>query len=630
MNPRLTKEFRPLLFPWALAAAASVGHLLASPNSAYFHGAFGDFVTGLAGFAFIAGVLVLAAMPMGAELHERTLALLFSQPIERARLWKTKLLTASAMIAALALVHGLATAAMGRLYFLHALLYLAFIVVAISSVGYHTLATRSVLVGIASAAGTPFVITLSTYLIVRYLFGVELELSDQAALALILSASGVYAALSLWLSRRQFVGLELRDAAISRAAEVPAALVPKALSELFHPRPTGVVLNLIRKEVCLHKPIFLVSAIFTAVWLLTLLLMLLQPAWHDNCAATLNGLTNAHVVLMTILGGCVALGDDKALGTAMWHLTLPVSARRQWFIKLFTAFTTFVGVAIVLPILLAVLTLFKARVGLLAIPAGEAWGLFIPCALVFVVSFWSASMVTNTVQAALTCVLAIAVLGAAAAAGIWAAEYFDGLQTYLLLGITAFAQSVPVSIYSIGYGLIGFLVILLAVGYVYVPLRQSLTQLRRGQSSSRVFQKNALVLVSLAFVGTFWFVDLKQSEKSVWNSTTYRDGEYYGTGPAFITEVTEATVLVWRTKPDFENKQSFSISLQELEQTGKLSWLTKIWLRKSHVTVDVDTSLVKQGKRSGQPYHDVKGTIHLPNNKQVPFWYWKYKTETEP
>lgn len=625
MNPRLAKELRPLLLPWALAAAASVGHLLARPNSAYFHGALGDFVTGLAGLAFIMGVLVLAAMPMGAELHERTLALLFSQPIERARLWKAKLLTASVMIAALALVHGWATIAMGRLDPFDALLYLAFVVVAIASVGYHTLATRSVLVGIASAAGTPFAITLSTYLIIRYLFGLELELSNQAALTLILSASGVYAALSLWLSRRQFVSLELRDAAVSRAAEVPAALVPKRLSGLFHARSTGVVLNLIRKEVCLHKPIFLVSAIFTAVWLLTLLLMLLQPAWHDNCAATLNGLTGAYVVLMSILGGCVALGDDKALGTALWHLTLPVSARRQWFIKLSTAFVMFIGVAFVLPTLLAALTLFKAQVGLLAIPAGEIGDLLIPCVLVFMASFWSASMVSNTVQAALTCVLGCATLGTATASGILAAENFGGLQTHLLSGITAFTQSKPGFIYSISYGLVGFSVIFL--GVVYVPLKQSLTQFRRGQSSSRDFKKNALVLVGLVFVGTFWFVDFK---KSVLNSTTYRNSEYSLTGPSFITEVTEATVLVWQAKPEHESKQSFSISLHELEQTGKLSWLTKVWLRNSHVTVDVDTSLVKQGMRRGQPYCDIKGTIHLPNNKQVPFWYWEYQTETKP
>ena len=101
------------------------------------------------------------------------------------------------------------------------------------------------------------------------------------------------------------------------AAEVPALLVPSALSNLFRPRPAKVILNLIRKEVCLHKPLFLVSAVFTVAWLLTVLLMVLRPAWHDGCVATLHGLTGTQVVLMVILGGCIALGDDSSMGGAL-------------------------------------------------------------------------------------------------------------------------------------------------------------------------------------------------------------------------------------------------------------------------------------------------------------------------
>ena len=114
MNPRLTKELRPLLLPWMVATVAAVGHLVARPDSPYFHGEFGAAVAGLAGFAFVAGVLVLAAGPMGSELHERTLGMLLSQPMERTRLWKEKVFAASAMILLLAMAHGLATIVMGR------------------------------------------------------------------------------------------------------------------------------------------------------------------------------------------------------------------------------------------------------------------------------------------------------------------------------------------------------------------------------------------------------------------------------------------------------------------------------------------------------------------------------------
>ncbi|MFO1514877.1 MAG: hypothetical protein U1F83_18535 [Verrucomicrobiota bacterium] len=575
MNPRLTKELRPLLLPWALAATAAVGHLLARPGSAFFHGEFGDFIAGLAGLAFVLGVLVLAAMPVGAELHNRTLTLLLSQPMERARLWKEKLLAASLMITALAIVHGLATVVMGRLNLTFALLYLAFAVTAICSVGYHTLATRSVLVGIASAVGLPYGLTLSAYLIVRYLLGIELQLSDQAALTLVLSACAAYAALSLWLSRRQFVSLELKDAGVSRAAEVPAALVPRKLSDLFRPRPTGVTLNLIRKEICLHKPIFLVSAIFTAAWLLTLLVMLLRPEWRDYCVGTLNGLTAMQVVLMIILGGCTALGDDKALGTTMWHLSLPVSARRQWFIKLITAAVTFVVVAIILPTLLATPLLLEGRVGLLAIRPGDVWGMAMPCAVVFVLSFWSASLASSTVRAALTCVLALIGLGGclslgkAATSSYGPSSLYVGLQSGFITRIVAYNQLSP-NYFVEHSGLLAYSVVLTCLVFMTIALMQSLRLFRRLQIKPAVKVKYAIVLAMVALGGSFWCADLMRSVQSG--------------GWRLASELREADLRLWQNKGGFPVNDGGIITVAELEQTGALSETGKTWLKNSRIT----------------------------------------------
>ena len=499
MNPRLAKELRPLLLPWALATVAAVGHLAARPNSAYFHGEFGDFISGLAGFAFVLGVLVLAAMPMGSELHERTLGMLFSQPISRARLWKEKLFAATVMISLLAIAHGLTTLVMGKLTFFHGLLWVAFVVAAICSVGYHTLATRSVLVGIASAAGMPYAITLSAYLIVRYLLGVQLELSDQAALTLILIASGAYSICSLWLSRSQCINLELKNAVDSRAAEVPAALVPMALSNLFRCRPTGVTRNLIRKEVCLHKPIFLVSAIFAAAWLLTLLSLLLRPAWQGTCVATFHGLTGAQAVLMVILGGCVAFGDDKALGTSTWHLTLPVSARKQWFIKLVAALGTTLTLAVILPSLLAALTLFKAKVGFLAARSDNLTIIALLGLAVFTISFWSASMTTNTVRAALTTVLALFVFGFTIVASIWAFGPFDPMS-----GRVGSPDRFP------------DVVLLVAIGGILIlALYQSFRQFCRFNSASKTLLWNMAMLAAVIFTVVSWRVHLHSLEGTI-------------------------------------------------------------------------------------------------------------------
>ena len=135
MNPSLTKEFRPLFLPWCVAALAAAGHLVAWTNPVFAHGEFGSFLIGLAGVVFVVGVLALAALPIGFELHDRTLTLLLSQPAQRTRLWRGKILAATLSIFALALVHGLASAVTGHLRLPEAILFMAFVVTAISSVG---------------------------------------------------------------------------------------------------------------------------------------------------------------------------------------------------------------------------------------------------------------------------------------------------------------------------------------------------------------------------------------------------------------------------------------------------------------------------------------------------------------
>ena len=49
-------------------------------------------------------------------------------------------------------------------------------------------------------------------------------------------------------------------------------------------------------------------------------------------------------LMIAILAGSLSLGEERTSGTHAWHMTLPVSALRQWLIKLFMAlFAGFVG-----------------------------------------------------------------------------------------------------------------------------------------------------------------------------------------------------------------------------------------------------------------------------------------------
>src|ERR1041385_8265549 len=92
MSPRLTKEFRSLLLPWSTVALVGIvpaclqALLRATWNDA------GEFLDFCATFIFFGGTALLAAMSFGTEFQQRTAPLLLSQPVERARLWREKLL----------------------------------------------------------------------------------------------------------------------------------------------------------------------------------------------------------------------------------------------------------------------------------------------------------------------------------------------------------------------------------------------------------------------------------------------------------------------------------------------------------------------------------------------------------
>src|SRR5258708_521886 len=104
MKRRIIKEFRPLLVPFcfALAAASCVAFLKHVERMVFNEESVG-FFAGLSSFALFATVVLMAALSFGVEYHQRTMGLLLSQPLERFRLWKAKMLVEAGAIATIAM-----------------------------------------------------------------------------------------------------------------------------------------------------------------------------------------------------------------------------------------------------------------------------------------------------------------------------------------------------------------------------------------------------------------------------------------------------------------------------------------------------------------------------------------------
>src|SRR3954462_1837545 len=100
MNARLKKEFRSLLLPWAVgAAAAALLTVFILCNEGAVRGLHSDalpFLIQCAPFLACASIPLLAAMSFGMEYQHKTLPLLLAQPFERSRQWSEKLLALAA------------------------------------------------------------------------------------------------------------------------------------------------------------------------------------------------------------------------------------------------------------------------------------------------------------------------------------------------------------------------------------------------------------------------------------------------------------------------------------------------------------------------------------------------------
>src|SRR5262249_51611242 len=116
------------------------------------------------------------------------------------------------------------------------------------------------------------------------------------------------------------------------------------------------IANLVRKEVRLQMPIFLIGILTTGCWMITLAALVLQPARASFFTNVFDTIGAIHIILVFVLAASVSLGEEKSLGLAAWHLTLPVSAMRQWLVKVSVVAATVALVGFVVPLILAGMT----------------------------------------------------------------------------------------------------------------------------------------------------------------------------------------------------------------------------------------------------------------------------------
>jgi len=439
----LVKEARALFRPWC-----GVVILCALP---LFHISHTLSETSVA-FCYI-GIPMLATLSLGYEFQHRTFSLLLSQPVGRKMIWGEKMSVAivAVLSAALVLCIGWRSAFQQdpKLWLVAAI----YLIATVPSATFWTLFARSTIGGFLLNGIFPYILILVHW---NEIFGPNpSQVPSITALWITAFAALCYAGVMLWLGGRKLARFQVAGGmAGDNLLMAGSGVMPEALAGLLRCRPTGAVLNLIRKELRLLRPLWLIS--FLSLVYLTALTLFRFLHLRDSAAPFPEG---AYVLLyipvilfsplIAILAGSLSLWEEKTSGTQSWQMTLPVSARRQWMIKLFIAVFTGLVCAVLLPVLAMVVlglifgthSMFvdQAMVGLtiaggsIGLAGGSLFGLLfrfvvqaipgllLTALILTVASFWCSCAVNGTVRAALLYVPAMVAVLLAGRCGGWIA-----------------------------------------------------------------------------------------------------------------------------------------------------------------------------------------------------------------
>ena len=413
MTARTKKEFRILLLPWSAAVLAAfsfpvVTTLAGQMHRRYVGGLPLQIVEPLAGACIIVACLAMAALSFGLEFHHRTFGLMLVQPVERFRIWWSKMLPliGAYMSVGTAFFAGqyLSDVAWGSSFeswnsstFLGVVALLAGVM---CSSAFWTLMSRSVIGGMVLPLAMQ---VLLAGIITWIVSGTSTVPPDEPASGLFpaLGAGAfVYCALFMYLGWRKFSRLQWREGYTGESgiAAFPALRTKEAQSVV----PRGPWASLLRKELRLHRPVFYLAALFAVCWLAAFGLEELRPAWEGRFENVFGMLLVIYLPLAWLLSGCISLGEEKRLGTWGWHLTLPVSGVRQWAVKISFALL----MALALGILMPALAWPAARAPILGF--SMVWWDVPPALLALpiavfatVLSFWSVAMFGTVVRAIL-------------------------------------------------------------------------------------------------------------------------------------------------------------------------------------------------------------------------------------
>ena len=415
-STRIKKEVRALFWPWCAAVIAGALPVFFPHSSP---------AAKLNFLSFFFGIPLLATLSLGNEFYYRTFSLWLTQPVSRMLLWAEKMLVMCAAVLSAGAVSifamfFFALPKMNLTYNKGAAV--AYVIVTMASATIWTLAARS-------AVGGLLIIGFIWGVIYMFIGNIEtgkleaLPLATASATA-ISALAMCFALLMLWLGARRLARFQVTGGSSGEDLLMAGpSVMPEALTEWFRCRPSSAFLNLIRKELRLLRPIWVIE-MMVVLYLTCLAIFRLLPSPPVFLPETVLQWAVLGPTAMTCMGlvglaGILSLGEERRSGTQAWLMTLPISARTQWLIKLLVAMFAGLACSVLFPLLVMVVVGSFYGSPLMFVYLPVVPDLFILYPILTFSCFWCACAADGTVSAATWTMPSIAAIPFACAGGIW-------------------------------------------------------------------------------------------------------------------------------------------------------------------------------------------------------------------
>lgn len=411
---RIKKEARALFWPWCAV-------MLAGALPFFFPHSSAAAKFNLLSFFF--GLPILATLSLGNEFYHHTFSLWLSQPVNRVQLWSEKMGVMTAAVLCAGVVSGFAMFlfALPRVELAYSkAVALAYVLITIASAPFWTLTARSA-VGAFVLIGCIWGLI---YMFIRKVGTAEFPLIPSPPAALVAAVSMSFAALMLWLGAQKLARFQVTGAISGEDLLVAGpSLMPEAVTDWFRCRSSGAILNLIRKEFRLLRPVWVIE-LLAFVYIALLAIFRFLPVPPVLLPESVREWAILGPPVMTCIGlaglaGMLSLGEERTSGTHSWQMTLPIPAHTQWLIKLLVAMLAGLACSLFLPVVAMILggAVYGSPFMFVYLPALPDELIVYP--ILTFSCFWCACAANGTMRAATWVMPVMAAIPFASAGGLW-------------------------------------------------------------------------------------------------------------------------------------------------------------------------------------------------------------------